>query len=543
VRSYPWSASDRYPAVPFPIVTALPVAPAREDAADAPPWPRLAVAGTALATAVGVVLAFAARSDLWLDEALSVSIARLPLGAIPDALREDGAPPLYYVLLHGWSAVLGTGDLAVRSLSALCFVGTLAAAVAVGRRFGGREVGVLMLLVVATSPYALRYATEARMYALVMLVVTVGILAFLRAWEQPSAGRVVAFGALVAVALYTQYWCFYLVGTVAVGLTVVWWRDRSAVAPRRLLGATVVGGLAFVPWVPIFVWQAGHTGTPWGTPVLPPLPVAYTLRDFAGGSPLELDLQEGWTLFLVLVPLLLLGVFGFGEDRSRIRLDLDGRPGARVLGAVGAVTLVGGAAASYLGGQAFQTRYAALVYPFAALLVARGIATFGDRRVLATVAAVVAALGLVGGVRNALTERTQAGAVAAVLRSDARPGDLVVLCPDQLGPGVARLAPGRVRLVTFPAFAAPERVDWVDYRARIDASDVERFATRAVRTAGSGTLWYVSSDDYDTHGDRCRRLGEALARRSNRARIARVVPDPYVFEAMGLVEIPPRAAG
>lgn len=521
-------------------MTAPPVAPARAGAAGAPPWPRSAVVALVGAVAVGSGLAFVARSGLWLDEALSVSIARLPLGSITDALRQDGAPPLYYLLLHLWTAVLGTGDLAVRSLSAVCFLGTVVAVGFVGRRLAGAEVAGLAVLVFATSPYALRYATEARMYSLVMLIVTGGILAFLRAWARPTAGRLATFAVLVALALYTQYWCFYLVGTVGALLLGAWWRDRAAPAPRRLLAATVIGGLAFVPWLPVFLWQAAHTGTPWGTPVLPPLPVAYTVRDFAGGSPLELDLQEGWTLFLVIVPLLLLGVFGFGEAARRTILDPGGRPGARVLGAVGAVTLVGGAATSYLGGQAFQTRYAAVVYPFAALLVARGIATFADRRILCVIAAVVAGLGLVGGARNSVTERTQAGAVARVLRTDARPGDLVVLCPDQLGPGVARRAPSGVRIVTFPDFAAPERVDWVDYQERVDAADVERFAARAVRSAGAGTIWDVSSDDYDTHGDKCRRLGEALARRSGRSRIARVVPDPYVFEAMGLIEIPPR---
>ena len=55
------------------------------------------------------------RSPLWLDEALSVNIAKLPIGQIPAALRHDGHPPLYYVLLHVWMSVLGSGDVAVRS--------------------------------------------------------------------------------------------------------------------------------------------------------------------------------------------------------------------------------------------------------------------------------------------------------------------------------------------------------------------------------------------------------------------------------------------
>ena len=54
----------------------------------------------------GLFFYFYTRSDLWLDEALSVNIARLPLVDLHEALRHDGAPPLYYVLLHFWTARL-----------------------------------------------------------------------------------------------------------------------------------------------------------------------------------------------------------------------------------------------------------------------------------------------------------------------------------------------------------------------------------------------------------------------------------------------------
>ena len=64
---------------------------------------RLAVGvATGLAIAAGLLLRFWTRSGLWLDEALTVNIARLPLHDIPDALKHDGAPPLYYYLLHFW---------------------------------------------------------------------------------------------------------------------------------------------------------------------------------------------------------------------------------------------------------------------------------------------------------------------------------------------------------------------------------------------------------------------------------------------------------
>src|SRR5215210_7164648 len=53
----------------------------------------------------------------WIDEGLSVGIADRPLSEIPAALRLDGSPPLYYVLLHLWISVVGTSEGGARSLS------------------------------------------------------------------------------------------------------------------------------------------------------------------------------------------------------------------------------------------------------------------------------------------------------------------------------------------------------------------------------------------------------------------------------------------
>ena len=111
----------------------------------------------------GSVTRFVTTSALWLDEALSVNIATLPLGAIGEALRQDGHPPLYYVLLHLWTEVFGTGDVAVRSLSGVLAVLTLPVAWVVGRRAGDATLGWLTVLVLGALPFASRYGTEARM--------------------------------------------------------------------------------------------------------------------------------------------------------------------------------------------------------------------------------------------------------------------------------------------------------------------------------------------------------------------------------------------
>ena len=133
----------------------------------------------------GLYLRFWTRSGLWLDEALTVDIARLPLHEIPNALKHDGAPPLYYYLLHFWIALFGQSNDAVRSLSGVLAVLTLPVAWLCGKRLGGRAVAWTMLVLLASAPFAVYYATESRMYALVILLTGCGFLALQRASLRP----------------------------------------------------------------------------------------------------------------------------------------------------------------------------------------------------------------------------------------------------------------------------------------------------------------------------------------------------------------------
>jgi hypothetical protein len=271
--------------------------------------------------------------------------------------------------------------------------------------------------------------------------------------------------------------------------------------------------------------------------VLPGIPLGYTLRDFAGGaSGTAADRQEGWLLFFLLLPMLMLGVFGRGVDNRRVEIDLHVPREARLLAFVGGAGLAVGLTLNYLAGGAFQSRYSAFVFPFFVLLVARGFTTLRDPRILAVVLALAVALGFAGGVRNVITQRTQAGQVASVLRREAKPGDLVVYCPDQVGPSVHRLVQKGLDEVVYPTFAPPSLINWVDYKKVLAAAKPAEFARAALARAGSHTLWFVSAPGYITHVGVCEGLSDDFA--AVRTRQQRTLSDNKIFEKPALQMFP-----
>jgi hypothetical protein len=486
----------------------------------------------------GVVLRFVTESDLWLDEALSANIAALPVGDLFDALARDGHPPLYYLLLHGWMQVAGEGDVAVRALSGLISLATLPVAWVAARRYGGRVCALATVVVLATSPFALRYATEARMYSLVMLFVLLGWLAVRAALEDPRPVRLLAVALVSGLLLLTHYWSFYLLAAVlgVVAVRAVRATGAARQAPLRVLGAVAAGGLFFVPWIPTFLDQLANTGTPWGGPSRPAEVVTEGLIDIGGGP-----FGEARILGSLLAVFALLALFGRAVDARHVELDLRTRPTARPEAIVLAVTVVLGTAISWVAGTAFASRYLSMVFPLLVLLVGLGISTIGSRTARGVVLAVFAVLGVIGGGYNVVTNRTQGGQIARAVNEGASPGDVVAVCPDQLGPSVARYLRDDVQAVSFPDLADAAVVDWRDYATRQRDGDPAAFAQTLAERAGDGSVWFAWAGGYRGFARTCE---DAVGQLSALRVPQEVVADDESFEHGWLFRYPaPAGAG
>ena len=469
-----------------------------------PPW--LATLALAGVVAAGVALRFVQRSPLWLDEAQSVNIASLPLGDLFEALRHDGHPPFYYLLLHGWMNLVGDGDVAVRSLSGIFAVAALPLAWIAGRRLAGRSGACWALAIVALSPYMVRYATETRMYSLVMLLVLAGYLLLPDALREPRPWRLAALTLVSGLLLLTQYWAFYLVAATGIVLLARWWRPAHRAHTGRVILAVAAGGLLFVPWLPGFLDQAANTGTPWGEPFRPTEIVRSTLEAMGGGS-----IPEAALAGVMVVVLSLVALFAARSSGHQLTLDLRTVPIVRRELAVVLLVVAFGTVAGYATDTTFQARYSAVFVPLVLLAVTVGIMRLpGVARLLVGGTYLLLSVAGIAWVND--FQRTQAGVVADAVAEHAQPGDVVVYCPDQLGPDYSREMPDGLVELAYPALSSPELVDWVDYAARNGAADPGRIAEEVRTRADGHAIFLVWMSDYRTLEGQCEQLLAGLGR-------------------------------
>jgi mannosyltransferase len=429
----------------------------------APPSPRTLVGRDRLIVASLALLALALRvpnigRSYWVDEGITIGISSHPLRQLPKLLREDGSPPLFYVLLHFWMRLFGTSTVATHALPLVISLVAIPLAFWAGKDLFDRRAGLAAAALVATNPFFSWYSTETRMYTLVVVLSMAGVtLAWRyvrdRRWID-GAGAVAAFAAL----LYTHDWGIYL--TLVTALVLF---GLAVVRNDRRLGLAVIAGLSAVvvlwlPWVPSFLAQAKNTAAPWANS--PPI------GDFFADPSSAL----GGTLGVVVVPLLAAGCLW---TRGRRRPE-DGHL-AGLLGAIGLLTTLAG----FLGAQiepSWTVRYlAVIVAPF--LLAAAG-ALAPSRRGMAIVAAVcvlLAGWSVTGSVLpnpNAEYAKSNVAAVARAAAPELRPGDVVVVTQTEQVPVLKYyLPPGLLYVTPTGPDRDPGVVDWRDIVRRLQQAE------------------------------------------------------------------------
>ena len=340
------------------------------------PLRRLAASPHLAALAGIVVLGAALRfSTLGLqsyryDEAVTVARVLHPslFATLSEVPHSESTPPLYYALAWLWTRPFGSGEVWLRSLSALAGTGAIVAvylgavALPVPRRGA-----LIAAAAVAVSPVLIWFSQDARAYALVFALTALSFLFFARA-RRSGSGRDLAWWALFsALAIWTHYFAGFVVAPEAALLLLG--RNRRAAAL-----ATLAVLLAAALLAPIALHQTEHAHASWiaGQPLGERLErTAAKLVGADNGSehgarhggpiPLGIPLALGLAALVLLV----------------WRGDPDERRGAGVAAAVGGAAvaiplLLGPLGADYLDGRN-------LLPAFVPLLVLVG-AGFGVRR-------------------------------------------------------------------------------------------------------------------------------------------------------------------
>jgi 4-amino-4-deoxy-L-arabinose transferase-like glycosyltransferase len=203
---------------------------------------------------------------LWYDEAFAVLFSEKGLDAMlygtltpVNGSAADVHPLLYYTTLNGWMRLFGQSPTAVRLYSVLIGLLTVAVLYRLGRELFGERTGLTAAFITAVAPFHVQYSQEARMYALLGLLLAAATWCFVRGWRTGRIRYWIGFGLLAGLGMYAQQLAaFYL---VTLGLLPFLVRRR-----KPMIHVTLGAGLALViylPWLAYLPSQFGKISTYW----------------------------------------------------------------------------------------------------------------------------------------------------------------------------------------------------------------------------------------------------------------------------------------
>ncbi len=204
-------------------------------------------------------------NSLWLDEAVTLRFARLPMPAVFDVMvHGEYNPPLFFWVEH-IAIMFGDSEWMLRIVPAVVGTLTVPAFFILGRMFLGRPEGLLAAALLTFSPFHIYYSQEARPYVLALFLITVSLIFLLKGCESGKMTEWIAGGLLAAAAL----WCHFYVAVLIIPLFAylflkTYFRTKTMLLPcisgiavflaaclplfyqgLRLAGMRVAGGAVF----------------------------------------------------------------------------------------------------------------------------------------------------------------------------------------------------------------------------------------------------------------------------------------------------------
>jgi mannosyltransferase len=293
---------------PEPAVNEIPSAsPFPSDPARRVRWLTLILL---LAAGAAVRFLFLARKPFWFDECFSAEVARMNWSNFLRLLWwREANMSLYYVLLRIW---LGIGpreaqsEFFIRSLSVLFAVSTIPAIYWLARQLYDRRVALIAAALFAFNAYSVRYAQEARSYALFLLLATLSSGFLIALLRKPTRRNRLGYIMVSVLAVYAHLYALLLLVAHWLALRRLSKPQSSARLSAQLRRAWITIGLAVLPLL-IFVAKTGAGPIRWiQRPGLRAIVEFY--KNLAGGS--------NWGLSIVCAVACTIALFPFARQKT-----------------------------------------------------------------------------------------------------------------------------------------------------------------------------------------------------------------------------------
>jgi len=155
------------------------------------------------------------NQSLWLDEAISVNVAKMSLSNIVNNFSiADFHPPSHYFFLNIWIRLFGDGVVVMRISSVLFSLITIYLVYKIGKEIKNKKFGLWAALLTGVNPLLIYFSQELRMYMLVVMLLVGAIYFFIKLNKEVNWRNILGFNLLIGSSFLSFYGSIFLIGAM-----------------------------------------------------------------------------------------------------------------------------------------------------------------------------------------------------------------------------------------------------------------------------------------------------------------------------------------
>lgn len=211
------------------------------------------------------------RSSIWHDEGYTMWLIRGGFADIVARTARDVHPPAYYILAKFWTLAFGNSVFSIRFLSLLFSVGIIYLVYRIVAEIWDLKAAFWASLLVAFSPFLIRFGQEARMYGVVAFFTTLAAYFVVMLIKTKKDKYIWLYIPAMIIAMYTQYYAFFVVISLWLVMAIFtpeFWtlqwlealKEKKGVFNYKWWIANISLLVLYAPWFPVAYKQVTRVG-------------------------------------------------------------------------------------------------------------------------------------------------------------------------------------------------------------------------------------------------------------------------------------------
>jgi len=193
----------------------------------------------------------------WFDEANTIFYVKQNVIRMIQFTIHDFSPPFYYLILHLWVKLFGDSEIVTGFLSLIFDTLSVGAIFLLAKELFNSKTGQIAALLYFGSLISINYATETRMYSLLVLLSTLSIYFLWTSLMTNKKYQWIFYVFFALLSLYTHYsFLFIIAGQILFVIILFYFLQNKTARINKIkhfLLSQIIIFIIFFPWLIVFI--------------------------------------------------------------------------------------------------------------------------------------------------------------------------------------------------------------------------------------------------------------------------------------------------